>query len=318
MSQKDRKYVDFKVVKDCVSITQILERYDLLKDLRQVNDDQLTGRCPIHKGENSTAFRVSVSKNCWNCFSTCKCGGNILDFVAKMEDVSIRKAALLIAEWFDVADAYTSQNRDRPKAKQKNKKPVTQQSEEASPQTENEDTSITENKPLSFELKNVGSDHPYLSERGLSAETIRTFELGFCKKGVMRDRIVIPIHNAEGLLVAYAGRTPGDPPDGEEKYKLPKGFHKSLEVFNLHRALQEDPDQPLYIVEGFFDCMKLWQSGLRRVVCLMGSSLSDAQEAALTKATNQNSKAALRSLALGLALRIVDNQINLLIRPLLA
>jgi hypothetical protein len=39
MSQKDRKYVDFKVVKDCVSITQILERYDLLKDLRQVNDD---------------------------------------------------------------------------------------------------------------------------------------------------------------------------------------------------------------------------------------------------------------------------------------
>ena len=292
MSQKDRKYVDFKVVKDCVSITQILERYDLLKDLRQVNDDQLTGRCPIHKGENSTAFRVSVSKNCWNCFSTCKCGGNTLDFVAKMEDVSIRKAALLIAEWFDIADAYSAPNGDRPKAKQRTKKPKSaqQQKEKPSPQTEDEDTSITENKPLSFELKNVGSDHPYLSDRGLSAETIRTFELGFCNKGVMRDRIVIPIHNTAGQLVAYAGRTPGDPPDGEEKYKLPKGFRKSLEIFNLHRALKEDPDQPLYIVEGFFDCMKLWQSGLRRIVCLMGSSLSDAQEDALIKATHQNSK----------------------------
>ncbi len=127
MSQKDRKYVDFKVVKDRVSITQILERYHLLKDLRQVNDDQLTGRCPIHKGENSTAFRVSVSKNCWNCFSTCKCGGNTLDFVAKMEDVSIRKAALLIAEWFDIADAYSAPNGDRPKAKQRTKKPKSAQ-----------------------------------------------------------------------------------------------------------------------------------------------------------------------------------------------
>ena len=125
MSQKDRKYVDFKVVKDCVSITQILERYDLLKDLRHVNDDQLTGRCPIHKGENSTAFRVSVSKNCWNCFSTCKCGGNILDLVAKMEGVGIREAAFLIAEWLDVTDA--SPNGDRPKSKQRTKKPESAQ-----------------------------------------------------------------------------------------------------------------------------------------------------------------------------------------------
>ncbi|MEX0287763.1 MAG: CHC2 zinc finger domain-containing protein, partial [Flavobacteriaceae bacterium] len=102
MTQRNNTYVDFKVVKDFVSITQILEHYGLLESLRKTNEDQLTGCCPIHNGENPTAFRVSLSKNCWNCFSTCQCGGNILDFVAKMEDVSIQQAARLIADWFDV------------------------------------------------------------------------------------------------------------------------------------------------------------------------------------------------------------------------
>src|SRR4051812_43114703 len=92
-------FVDFKRVKESVSMTKILQRYGLMARLRRVNDDSLTGTCPIHKGENKTAFRVSISKNCWNCFSQCKCGGNILDFVSRMENVSLHKAASLIAEW---------------------------------------------------------------------------------------------------------------------------------------------------------------------------------------------------------------------------
>lgn len=287
MSQKNGQYVDFKVVKDRVSIIQILEHYGLMQNLHKTNEDQLTGPCPIHKGENATAFRVSISKNCWNCFSTCKCGGNILDLVSKLEDVSIRTAAKLIADWFDLEDAYQAPDQTKEKDKPKKVNYDTQTKRSDHPP---EDDSITENKPLSFELKHLELNHPYLEERGLNAETIETFGLGFCTKGVMRDRIVIPIHNAKGELVAYAGRSPGEPPEGEEKYKLPKGFRKSLEVFNLHRALQKDPEQPLYIVEGFFDCMKLWQSGIRRVVSLMGSSLSETQEAALTSATNQVSQ----------------------------
>ncbi|MGC6504946.1 MAG: CHC2 zinc finger domain-containing protein [Coraliomargaritaceae bacterium] len=282
-------YVDFKVVKDRVSITKILEHYGLLQNLRKTNDDQLTGCCPIHKGENPTAFRVSISKNCWNCFSSCKSGGNILEFVAKMEDISIREAARLIAEWFDLKEAF--QAPDKPTPKKRSRTPAkVNGSKTDEPKPEAEDETITENKPLSFELKHLEIDHPYLAERGLSKETIETFGLGFCTKGVMRNRIVIPIHNGKGQLVAYAGRTPGDPPEGEEKYKLPKGFRKSLEVFNLHRALETDKEQPLYIVEGFFDCMRLWQSGIKRVVCLMGSSLSEAQEDAIIHATHQNSK----------------------------
>ena len=78
--------------------------------------------------------------------------------------------------------------------------------------------------------------------------------------------------------MAYVGRWPGDPPEDTPKYKLPAGFRKSEELFNLHRALQADPSLPLVIVEGFFDCLHLCQNGIVRVVALMGCQLSHAQE----------------------------------------
>src|SRR5271157_2203768 len=71
---------------------------------------------------------------------------------------------------------------------------------------------------------------------------------------------------------------------------LPKGFKKSLELFNLHRAISDPGQGPLVVVEGFFDCMKLWQHGVRRVVALMGSTLSIAQEELIRKHTNSESQ----------------------------
>src|ERR1043166_7562747 len=92
-------FVDFNQVKKSVSILQILEHYNLTEKLRR-SGDSFSGSCPIHNGDNPTQFRVSISKNCWNCFGKCKGGGNILDLVSKKEGVTIRQAALLIQEWF--------------------------------------------------------------------------------------------------------------------------------------------------------------------------------------------------------------------------
>ena len=49
-------------------------------------------------------------------------------------------------------------------------------------------------------------------------------------------------------------------------------------MFNIDRAIKEPADKPLVIVEGFFDCMMLHQNGCRKVVALMGSTMSVAQE----------------------------------------
>jgi DNA primase len=71
--------------------------------------------------------------------------------------------------------------------------------------------------------------------------------------------------------VAYAGRAIDD---SEPRYKLPVGFHKSAELFNLHRVTAQE----VILVEGFFDCMKVWQSLHPFVVALMGISMSQQQD----------------------------------------
>src|SRR6201986_4557734 len=95
------KFVDFKAIKAAITMEQVLEHYALLDKFKR-SGDSLSGPCPIHKGENPTQFRVSTSKNIWNCFSECKHGGNVLDFIAEIEKSSIHAAAMKAIEWFQL------------------------------------------------------------------------------------------------------------------------------------------------------------------------------------------------------------------------
>ena len=101
-------FVDFKAVKADVKMEDVLRHYNLLDGFKKTGEN-LSGPCPIHKGPNPTQFRVSLSKNIWNCFSECKNGGNVLDFIAQMEDVSIHAAALKAIEWFKLDPKELSQ-----------------------------------------------------------------------------------------------------------------------------------------------------------------------------------------------------------------
>ena len=246
-------WVDFKAVKAAVNFPSVLAHYQVnwLKE----KGDELRGRCPVHQGAGQNSFHVNLSKNAFHCFS-CKAHGNVLDFVAAMEKCSVRDAAIKLAEWFTVSG--------EPAAAPANEKPA-----DSGGGVGESVTAV--NKPLSFHLKSVDCSHPYLAERGISKETAEYFGVGFFSgKGSMNGRIVIPIHNQHGELVAYAGRAV----DGSQpRYKLPAGFHKSLELFNLHRVTRPE----VILVEGFFDCMKIHQTGFPSVA-LMGSCLSEAQE----------------------------------------
>ena len=280
-------FVDFKAVKAAITMEQLLKHYDLLDRFKR-SGDSLSGPCPIHKGENPTQFRVSISKNIWNCFSKCKHGGNTLDFIARMENITIHAAALHAIEWFNLDPASMSAESKVPEDR------PTQTSKTETRSGEKESASPAQssgpNKPLKFRLEKLEREHPYLATRGLSPDTITTFDIGYCIKGMMAERIAIPIRNSEGAVVAYAGRFPGEPEGDTAKYKLPPGFRKSLELFNLDRAIKEPADKPLIIVEGFFGCMKLHQHGCRKVVALMGSVLSGAQEDLLKKYTDRKSR----------------------------
>ncbi|MBA4150140.1 MAG: toprim domain-containing protein [Verrucomicrobia bacterium] len=285
------QFVDFKAVKSAITMEQVLQHYGLREQFKK-SGDSLSGPCPIHKGSNPTQFRVSISKNIWNCFSECKHGGNTLDFIAKMENVTIHAAALKAIEWFHLDPGSMSANAEGDKeepsetAEEEPATPAKPVSKKAEPETQ----PVAPNKALKFRLDKLEREHPYLLERGLTLETLVDFGVGYCAKGMMAERIAIPIHNAEGGVVAYAGRFPGEPPEGTPKYKLPQGFRKSLEVYNIDRAIKEPTDMPLVIVEGFFGCMTLHQHGYRKVVALMGSSMSAAQEEIVRTHTTRNSQ----------------------------
>lgn len=281
------KFVDFKAVKAAVTMEQVLEHYGLLDKFKR-GADSLSGPCPIHKGSNPTQFRVSISKNIWNCFSECKHGGNTLDFIARMDDVSIHAAALKAIEWFNLDPEAMSVNGDEEAPAEVPKSDTTPAAVPKKPVPVAEKSAP--NAPLKFRLDKLERSHPYLAERGLTLETIVDFGVGFCAKGMMADRIAIPIQNSEGKVVAYAGRFPDEPPDeNTPKYKLPQGFRKSQELFNIDRAIKEQAEKPLVIVEGFFDCMKLHQFGCRKVIALMGSTMSAAQEELIRQHTNGQS-----------------------------
>ena len=266
------RWIDFTALKRQVSIKDVLSRYGLLTGLHEKKPGRLVGPCPIHGGKNGTSFNVDLEKNVFHCFSQCG-GGNVLDLVMKIEGCAIREAGEKLADWFGLSWTRRRNGEQKPVATNPTPpKPATPA------HTSERNGAGRANPPLERPLTGLNPDHPYLVERGLTVPTIRTFGIGYCTRGLMRGRIAIPIHDEYGDLVAYAGRAVDGALAAEKgKYRLPDGFKKSFVLFNLHRAVQ-NADRHLIVVEGFFDCFKVTQTGVANVVALMGSTLSEAQE----------------------------------------
>lgn len=253
----EKDWVDFRLVKQCVSMQMVLDHYHI-NGLRK-NGDELRGRCPLHQGEGDRTLHINLSKNVFQCFS-CKAKGNVLDFVAAMERCSVRDAALKLSNWFAVGES------SGVSVVRIDKKPE-------------ETESAVINPTLPFTLR-VDAAHEYGLSRGVTRETLEQFGAGLCvSKGTFAGRFVIPLHNEQGELVGYAGRSFDD---SEPKYLFPsseKHFYKSHLVYNLHRVLANQPSyDSVIIVEGFFGTMWIHQSGFPNVVGLLGSSMSQKQE----------------------------------------
>jgi DNA primase len=256
----------------------VLAHYGLMEGTTEKPSKQgieLRLRCPFHE-DKTPSLSINAETGKFHCFGCHAKGGDIFDFVVAKEGItaadrtkSRRQAALLIKDWFGVGQAATTASE-------------TSAAVEAAPADEDVTAPADEdvgpvNPPLKFTFKHLDNQHPYLKERGLTQATIDFFGLGLhAGKGIMQGRVVIPIHNEQGELVAYAGRTPGEPPEGEAKYKFPPQFKKSLVLFNLHRA-REHAAEGLIVVEGFFTVFEFFQRGRKNVVALMGSSMSAEQ-----------------------------------------
>ncbi|HSY47199.1 MAG TPA: toprim domain-containing protein [Thermoanaerobaculia bacterium] len=253
-----KAWVDFKAIKSSVSMIKVLSRYGV--ELRTVNRAYLRGNCclPSHQSDTKNSFGVNTDKNIWSCQSdSCaesrkgEKGGNVLDFVAWKEGVTIREAAVLLSEWFG-----------RP----------TSTSDVPPPKLGEQTT----NRPLAFELKGV-QYHEYLASRGFDEEECQYLGVGFFPgKGTMQNRIVFPIHNTEGQLVAYAGRTVLE---AEPRWMFPNGFHKGQVLYNLDRV----EGSSVIVVESFWGVLACARAGILNCVALMGSTATEEQVSLLSR-----------------------------------
>jgi DNA primase len=230
-------YIDIGKIKREVTMVMLLQYYGI--NLREAGKNSLVGTCPIHHGDNPNAFRVDTERNLFNCFTHCG-GGSIIDFVMKKEKLSCYHAALRIHKTFHSLET-------NPKA-QKSQTP----------------------KNLKLKLR---FDHPYLEKRNVTAHIARFFQLGFCSSGLMKDRIAIPITDTDKNILAYCGRTIH--PNVSPRYLFPKGFRKSEYLFNIQNIIYGSPN-PVFIVEGFFDCIHVHSLGFDSVA-LMGTTISKQQ-----------------------------------------
>jgi DNA primase len=267
-------FVPFVEVKRAVSLEAILTRYELLPGLTRKGLN-LAGPCPFCKGSSGRQFQVNLVKNAWYCFG-CKAGGNVLDFVAKKEEVSIRTAALKLDSWFELG--LVEKERPQAEASAHPAETPAAASLEAPPRAK--EVPPTSNPPLAFTLKTLDPHHESLAPLGFSTETIERFGAGYCMKGLLKGRFAIPIHSAGGDLVAYAGLAVEE--DASPRYLFPPKFHPSLEVMNLHRLPEfVEEGGPLYLAAEIEGVLRLAEVGIVAALGLFDGSLSLAQEKAV-------------------------------------
>lgn len=264
--------VSFAAVKRAVRIEAVLDRYGLLAGL-VLRGANLTGRCPFCSARSERAFRVSPEKNAWYCFG-CKQGGNVLDFVARRENVTMRAAAVTLDEWFGLGLAPRSESQET--ERQPN-------SPAAAPEE------VRANEPLTFALKTLDPANASVAALGLSAATVSHFGLGFCSKGLLKGRIAVPIRNRKGDLLAYAGLAADLA--AADRYLFPPKFHPELEVFNTdHLSESAAAGEPTYLASEILGVLRLTDAGIEPVLGLFHGTLSEPQARALAQALPADSR----------------------------
>lgn len=298
------EFIDFRELRKQLSIEDVLKHYCVQL---KVSGGRATGICPLpthprrESGKRTASFSVDLKRGLFNCFG-CHAGGSVLDLAIRLEGKNpdepsdMRAVALNLVKTFHLdtrSPQHTARSSKRTQVAEKVEEAAEPSIDEAT-----DDSDVIVNAPLEFTLK-LDPAHPYLAGRGLVPETIQHFGLGFCSRGMLKDRIAIPIHNPKGELVGYAGRLVDDDlineahpkylfPGSYERHGQKHSFRKNALLYNAHRI--DKPVNDLIIVEGFASVWWLHQHGFAEVVAVMGSSCSSDQRQLLLDLLDENGR----------------------------
>jgi DNA primase len=278
-------------------IDQVLDRTDIVDVVDRRVKLKKAGKnysacCPFHQ-EKTPSFSVNPEKQFYYCFG-CGAGGNALGFVMDYERMEFREAIESLAQAAGIelppeeADAAPQVD---------HQKPLYEAMEKA--------TRVYESQLRKHPSRGRVVD--YLKQRGLSGEIARDFRLGFAPEGWdnlmttlsseeqigqaltaglliendsgrkydrFRDRVIFPIVNQRGKVIAMGGRVLGD---GKPKYlNSPETplFSKSHELYGLHHIRKFAKNlSRIVVVEGYMDVIALAQFGIHYAVATLGTSV---------------------------------------------
>ncbi|HEX8340120.1 MAG TPA: CHC2 zinc finger domain-containing protein [Tepidisphaeraceae bacterium] len=320
------QWIDFRALREKVNMLDVLRHYGVEVKIR---GDQAIGLCPLPRhpartdGKPRTAsLSVNLARGIFKCFG-CQARGNVIDYVCYCEGLDpadpqhVRQAAVKLSEWFDLNPTAPT-DRPAPKAAKPrcanttasgvdgtegetardSQQPQSNRDEDAGKE-DSDDTDVLINPPLGFTLQHLDPTHPYLSGRGFMPATIAHFGLGYCARGMLRNRIAIPLHDSAGALIGYAGRIVGEQAVGDDcpKYLLPGrrkkdgvtiDFRKRWFLYNGWRIVE--PVEDLVVCEGFPATWHLHQAGYGAVIGLMGSDCSQEQSALIVSRVRANGR----------------------------
>ncbi|ADZ69694.1 DNA primase [Polymorphum gilvum] len=254
--------------------------------------------CPFHQ-EKSPSFHVDDRRGRYKCFG-CGASGDHFRFLTDTEGLSFPEAVERLAGQAGVALPAPD-----PQAARRERKRASL-------------AEVCEMAARFFQMDFAGPRgevaRAYAARRNLSPATLQEFRVGFAPEsrdalkrhltaqGVdeaamveaglvikpddgrpsydrFRGRLMIPIHDERGRVVAFGGRTLD--PNGQPKYlNSPETplFHKGVMLFNVHRAREPAfKAGQAVVVEGYLDAIALWQAGLKHVVATLGTAFTEDQ-----------------------------------------
>lgn len=252
------------------------------------------GVCPFHE-DHSPSMSVSDEKQIYKCFS-CGAAGNVFTFIQNYENVSFVEAVNIIARRYGV----TLSEQINVKKKDKNHRYY---------EMMNIATKFYENN-LKTQYGKEAIE--YLTKRGIDKEIIKEFNIGLAlkEKNILYEllkskkynekemeeialinisdniydnfmnRIMFPLQDPQGNIIGFSGRIYYETQNAPKYINTRETviFKKGQMLFNYHRAKPFiRNEKQVVVVEGYMDAIRLFASGIKNVVAIMGTSLTKEQ-----------------------------------------
>ena len=234
-------FVDFAVLKTRVSIEQVMQ----MLALKLVpHGSQYRGACPVCKSGGDRALVVTPAKGLFYCFAA-KIGGDLIALTAHIRGTTVKNAADELNRAFGTVQNSTgtvSKNRaTAPQAQEARKQPAFD--------------------PEAYAAR-LDASHASLAPLGLSVETLKAWKAGYSNSGANRGRLAIALHDRDGNVLGFAGRSLGDE---QPALTIPNGINTQEIIFGGDRV----ESGTLYLVRDVLDVLCAHESGVQNVVCFL-------------------------------------------------